>query len=651
MTGNLSTSGSEITEAVVDVDLTNARIENSLREIPGVQQFRRSDARSAHPTSQGVTLRGLGGNASSRALLFVDGVPQADPFGGWVSWPGYDALNLASIRIRRGGGQPSAGPGALGGIIELDSRQWPYGTKLSAAYGSRNSVDAKASTLFGVGAGHISVSANYARGDGFTPIVARLRGSVDRGAKYSQAGLALRAVAPLSDDTELQANLRGFFDDRDRGFDFSDNENSGADASLRIVNRGDGWQYSALAYLQLREFSTRFGSVAADRNSVRLVFDQFSVPSTGLGARFEVRPPVGDDAELRIGGDWRRTIGETRENFFFAGPNPRRNRNAGGRSDTLGGFIEGSFKPSDALTLTAGGRLDRWSISDGFRKEINLSDASIRNDLAFADRSGWQGTGRAGIAFQASDAIKLRGAAYAGWRLPTLNELYRPFRVGADATAANELLRPEQLKGAEIGFEYDDSDVFDLSATLFWNRLDNGITNVTLANGPGLFPGVGFVSGAGVFRQRQNLDAVESVGIELDANIDITDSFSLRAGYAYIDAEVSANGAAIALDGLRPAQVAKHHASGSLIYDGDVVRGSASIRYIGQQFEDDLNTRSLGDALTIGARLAYDISDNLTLEAYGENLFNAEVQAAVSRSGIIERATPRTLWLGVKIKL
>ena len=144
---------------------------------------------------------------------------------------------------------------------------------------------------------------------------------------------------------------------------------------------------------------------------------------------------------------------------------------------------------------------------------------------------------------------------------------------------------------------------------------------------------------------------MESVGVELDASIDITDSFSLRAGYAYIDAEVSANGAAIALDGLRPAQVAKHNASGSLIYDGDVVRGSVGVRYVGQQFEDDLNTRSLGDALTVGARLAYDISDNLTLEAYGENLFNAEVQAAVSRSGIIERATPRTLWLGVKIKL
>ena len=39
-----------------------------------------------------------------------------------------------------------------------------------------------------------------------------------------------------------------------------------------------------------------------------------------------------------------------------------------------------------------------------------------------------------------SDAMELRAAGYTGFRVPTLNELYRPFRVGADATAANGAL-------------------------------------------------------------------------------------------------------------------------------------------------------------------------------------------------------------------
>ena len=49
------------------LDRANRSLENILGDVGGVQGFRRSDARSSHPTSQPITMRGLGGNASSRA--------------------------------------------------------------------------------------------------------------------------------------------------------------------------------------------------------------------------------------------------------------------------------------------------------------------------------------------------------------------------------------------------------------------------------------------------------------------------------------------------------------------------------------------------------------------------------------------------------
>jgi vitamin B12 transporter len=293
------------------------RIENIVAGIPGFQQFRRSDARSANPTSQGITVRGLGGSASSRVLLLLDGVPQGDPFGGWISWPGYDALNLNSLRAKRGGGSGVDGSGALAGTLDFFSDNTGDDLEIDGEFGSRNSIGSKLRFGRNLGNGYLSVSGSYARGDGFIPIIESQRGAVDRKAPYEQGGIAIRAVAPLSADTELQASIRGFTDKRDRGFDFSDNQNSGVDASLRLVNRAfDGWQWSALGYVQIRDFASRFGSIAAGRASVAPVLDQYSVPSTGLGARFEIRPPVGDAAELRIGGDWRRTIGETNEDFF-----------------------------------------------------------------------------------------------------------------------------------------------------------------------------------------------------------------------------------------------------------------------------------------------------------------------------------------------
>jgi hypothetical protein len=85
--GSLDNAESECTETKLELPDRDAagftgRVEQSLGAIAGLQQFRRSDSRSANPTSQGVTMRGLGGNAASRTLIFIDDVPQADPFGG-----------------------------------------------------------------------------------------------------------------------------------------------------------------------------------------------------------------------------------------------------------------------------------------------------------------------------------------------------------------------------------------------------------------------------------------------------------------------------------------------------------------------------------------------------------------------------------------
>ena len=651
VTGTLPESKGNASYLVTRIHLGNKvsnRLETALSQAAGLQQFRRSDARSANPTSQGVSLRGLGGNASSRALLVLDDVPQADPFGGWVSWPGYDALQLGSVTIKRGAGQVASGPGALAGIIEFDSLQNVNRISGSLAYGSRHSVDVKASLLRMLGEGSISASASYTRGDGFIPILKSQRGAIDRRAPYEQGGIAIRAVALLSANTELQAGMRAFYDERDRGFDFSDNQNSGVDASLRLVNRtSNGWQWSALAYVQIREFANRFGAIGAGRNSVSLTLDQYSVPSTGLGARVEIRPPVGDKAELRLGSDWRRTVGETNENFFFTGLIPGRSRRAGGDSDIFGLFAEASVELAERFTLTAGTRADHWSIANGFRKEVNIG-STVRSDDVFAARSGWEGTGRAGFAWQAADAIKLRGAAYLGWRLPTLNELYRPFRVGADATAANELLAPERLKGAEIGLNVESGE-FALGATAFVSKLNNAIANVTLGVGPGNYPGVGFVAAGGVYRQRQNLDAIESKGVELDASYS-ADAFTLRAGYAYVDAKVEAAGAALALNGLRPAQVPRHFANLGISHDGQSFSVNVNARYVGGQFEDDGNSRRLDDAFAVDAGAGYRLSDKFRVELRAENLFDARIEAALGSDGVVERAAPRTIWAGLTVE-
>src|SRR3546814_3244286 len=141
---------------------------------------------------------------------------------------------------------------------------------------------------------------------------------------------------------------------------------------------------------------------------------------------------------------------------------------------------------------------------------------------------------------------------------------------------ANEMLKPERLGGGEVGADWETGGT-KLSATIFPNRLTNAIANVTLA--PNL-------------NQRQNLDAIDSKGVEVAVEQRIGPAM-LRATYAYTDAEVDASGGAAALDGLRPAQIAKHGGSVSLRSNmPGPLGGFATLRYIGKQNEDDLGHRS-----------------------------------------------------------
>lgn len=641
----LPASPGERALAVVTIDRdrlqanASARLESVLADIAGLQQFRRSDSRSANPTSQGINLRGLGGNASSRALLILDGVPQVDPFGGWVAFPAYATGRLGQVRVTRGGGSGYFGPGALAGTVELDSAAPGDLAPLEARlfYGSRDSVEAQGSAALVRDAGFATLSAAYARGDGFVPTVAESRGPVDRPAPYEQASGALRTVVTIAPATELQANVSAFTDSRERGTAFTQNRSEGADASLRIVGRGR-WGWSALAYLQTRAFASSFASVNASRTTVSQSLDQYNTPATGSGARLELRPPVGSGIDLRLGADTRAVSGRTQERFTFVAGVPSRRRVAGGETLTQGLFADGSVAIGDLL-LTGAARVDRWRIDNGFLRETPIAGGAAQTDTRFANRDGSAFTGRLGAAWRMTPAVTLRTAGYRGWRLPTLNELYRPFRVGNDVTAANAALAPERLTGIEGGVTLAPAARVSLAATVFHDRLEDGIANVTLSTTP-----------TSASRVRRNLDAIRSTGLEVDARYAVG-AIEALASWSHVDARVRASGAAAALDGLRPAQSPRDSVSATLGWRRDRAALSATLRHVARQFDDDQNSRSLAPATTLDGFAALPLTRGLTLEARAENVTDARIEAGISGNTIVERASPRTLWIGLNARI
>ena len=606
----------------------SGRVENVLADVAGFQQFRRSDSRSANPSAQGVTLRALGGNASSRALVLLDGVPLADPFFGYIPFNALAADRLSSVRVTRGGGAGAFGAGAVAGTIELASatrRELPQ-VAGEAFYGSANALEAAGSISPDVGGGFVSVSGKFEQGDGFftTPIAQRSAATVR--ARYRDWSGSLRAVVPIDAQTELQARGLLYRDNRTLRFAGADSSSEAEDASIRLIHRGD-WAVDALAYVQARNFTNRVISAT----SSKLTLDQRNTPATGAGGKIELRPPVGPDHVLRLGADARIGEGVLYEDAYAATGLVTARRTAGGRTSTTGLFVEDDWTLG-RLVLTAGLRGDRWTITDGFFREAN-AQGTPTTDTRFGDRHGVEGTGRAGLLFHASAAVKLRGAGYTGFRVPTLNELYRPFVVFPVTTQANAALGLERLRGVEGGIDLTPARGVTLGVTAFYNRLESAIANVTIAANT---------------RQRRNVDGIVAKGIEVTAHA-ARGGFSLDASYAFSDSKVRASGVSAPLNGFSPAQSPRHTASATLAWERHGLGASLTARYVGRQYEDDLQTDILPAATTLDAVARLPLGPHVSLIARAENVLD---QAVVTRNagGSIDLGTPRTLWIGMRFR-
>jgi outer membrane cobalamin receptor len=121
-----------------------ATTDDALRQVAGFTLFRRAGSRVANPTTQGVSLRGVGASGASRALVLDDGVPLNDPFGGWVYWGRVPRASLDRIEVLRGGASDLYGSTAMGGVVQFVRRNSP-GIAIDASAGSQ---DTASSSIF-----------------------------------------------------------------------------------------------------------------------------------------------------------------------------------------------------------------------------------------------------------------------------------------------------------------------------------------------------------------------------------------------------------------------------------------------------------------------------------------------------------------------
>jgi len=617
-----------------------ARLDDVLKTTPGVSLFRRTGSDAANPTIQGLSLRGVAPSGAGRALVTLDGAPQNDPFGGWVIWTSLPGEGLSGATVVRGAGAGPYGAGALTGVVALRERDAGGGlTSFTAEARERDGW--RAAGTFGTD--HLLLTASSSRTDGYYPVRNGAAGAADTPTTLEDGSIAARVQGEL-DGVRWAIRAGAFQEKRDAGLVGARSNATGG--SLAVTLATDTWRVQAWA--RSSDLENTSAAVAAGRVATTPANDQYSTPASGYGLNAAWQGALADWT-WELGGDARMTEGRTHELFRYMAGTFTRQRTAGGRTLVGGVYAEAAWNRPD-FSLVAGARLDGWRSYDGVRRERDTATGALTLDAPPTNASGTTPTGRIGIRQRLSGETWVRAAAYAGFRPPTLNELHRPFRVGNDVTESNAALKPETLYGVETGLSGEGVAKWNLG--VFYNQVQDPITNVTIGIGPGTFPIAGFIPAGGVLRQRQNAGQINAYGLEGDVVADLSAAWTVRAAFSATHARVEGSGAVAQLDGKRPAQApALTVTAGARWKPIDRLSLDADLRYESKRFEDDLNQRVLKAGTSLDLRAGWKLSPTTEVYLAADNALDADLAVGQTADGVTSYLAPRTVYVGFALRL
>jgi vitamin B12 transporter len=538
------------------------RAEEALAALPGV-----STSQSGGPGSQtNVFIRGISGD---KVLVVIDGVTVNDPtsVGGGLDFGTLDAADIDRIEVLKGPQSTLYGSDAIGGVINIVTKRAGAGLHASgfAEYGSFDTKRGGVTVSGGSDLGELRLSATRTDSDGFSRASEKLGNTEDDGFENTtltaSGALNLPLEARLSGslrhvDSTIQFDAGGFAG----GDNFDEEDRTESSGSLKL-------QAPMFGGALKNEIEAGFAHIDREITSAF----PFSAEGDRRFARYQ--------GEVVVGG-WNRAVFGAETEFNESGDGDNTINSVFGLWET---------KPVEGLTLTAGLRVDDHS--------------------EFASET----TARVAAAYQATDALTLRGSWGQGFKAPSI------FQTTFGVPAPNPNLRPETSDGFDAGVEYSFLE-------------ERGVIGVTYFN-QDIEDEISFFSDPGftVFGY-ENLASTSYEGVEATAGYDITPAVRLSASYTYTDARDDTTGDRLFK---RP----EHTAEGELSYGGaGPFSGSVIVRY--NSSERDFGGATLDEWIRVDLTAAYAITKTVDLYGRVENLFDEDYEetagfGTAGRSGFV----------------
>ena len=613
-------------------------LDDALRTVAGFQLFRRSSSWTANPTSQGLSLRGLGSTAASRTLVVSDQVPLNDPFGGWVHWNEIPLLAIDHVEVLRGGAADLYGSSAIGGVLDvvpLTATSAPK-VRISADAAGGSEDTAQEDGLLTVAGKHLAMlaAASGLRTNGYIPTAPIFRGAVDAPSNVTGESGRFELRTPLG-GASGSAFLRGnvLNEARRNGSVLQTNGTrlwryqGGADALSPHWGRG-----VARAYGSRESYRQSFSAIAQNRNSERLTRLQ-RVPTDEFGGVVQGSRAFFGNITASIGADLRDIRATDNESSVVANV-VTVTQSTSARQREVGGYADAIWQP-DQWSLSGSVRVDSFRTFDAQQAASNSGTVVLfpsLNELVVSPHLG--------LVRRLPRGVALTASAFRAFRGPSMNELYRTGQVGQQMTLPNASLLAERATGLEFGGEVARPRLGSLRATYFWTEVNRPVSAVLLRS-----------TATTQTLQRQNLGQIRSRGLMFEAQSQTWHGLSGTVSYQFAVATVTRFNTLFAaqknLRGNWIPQVPRQAVATQLRYDAPrIALFSAMFTYNGQQFDDAENLYVLHAFARMDVFAERSVGHDLSVYASAQNVLNRAIEAG--RTPVLTLAAPRVVQAGIR---
>jgi outer membrane receptor protein involved in Fe transport len=594
-----------------------ATVDEVLRQTPGFSLFRRSGSLFANPTTQGASMRGIGASGASRTNVLLDGIPINDAFGRWVHWNAVPRVSIANVAVLNGGASDVYGGGALGGVVNLQSRPLirTFGA-MEISYGSLETPDLSFDGGVRLGKWGVLANGEVVRTHGYILVPASQRGAVDTPAGTADAAGTLQISRTLGEQGLIFARASSFGESRKNGTPLQINN-----TRLPSFAAGTDWTaggigvFSVRAYGSYQVYEQNSSSVAASRNAETLTNVQRG-PSQDIGFAGQWQRTLGGRNSLTAGLEGVDAQGHSTDVTSSA------RTDAGGRQRTLGFFGQDALQITPAWVVTFGGRVDTWLNSRGYTHRTAIPNGAFTS-TTFANRSQTAFNPRVSVLHTFRRNISASVTAYRAFRGPTLNELYRSFRVGNVVTNSNANLVAERLSGGEATVSTRQwNERLTVRGTFFWSEIADLVVNGLVSAVPA---GCNISTQPGqpgacttIIAQRQNIGNTRARGAELALQMRVRERMQIAATYVYTDST--------SVSGTPPVRaqvplVAKNEFTAQWSYTSPKWTTGAQARFLSDAL-DDTTFLPLDRAFTVDGEISHAILPHTHVFLAAQNLFN-----------------------------